>query len=83
VPYQLAVDQARADLEVAKAALETQRRFLSTQRSNATVAADQTQSAETNLDLANRTVERLRPLADKGYVPTQQLDQARRRSATP
>jgi membrane fusion protein, multidrug efflux system len=76
VPYQLTVDQARANLEVAKAALETQRRFLSTQRSNAAVAADQTQSAETNLDLANRTVERLRPLADKGYVPTQQLDQA-------
>jgi multidrug efflux system membrane fusion protein len=76
VPHQLAVDQARADLEVAKAALETQRRFLSTQRSNAAVAADQTQSAETNLDLTNRTVERLRPLADKGYVPTQQLDQA-------
>jgi multidrug efflux system membrane fusion protein len=76
VPYQLAVDQTRADLEVAKAALETQRRFLSTQRSTAVVAADQTRSAETNLDLATRTTERLRPLAAKGYVPTQQLDQA-------
>jgi membrane fusion protein, multidrug efflux system len=76
VPYQLAVDQARASLQVAKAALETQRRFLSTQRSTATVAADQTQSAETNLALATRTVERLRPLATRGYVPTQQLDQA-------
>ncbi|HET6238681.1 MAG TPA: multidrug transporter subunit MdtN [Acetobacteraceae bacterium] len=76
VPYQLAVDQARANLDVAKAALETQRRFLSTQRSTALVAADQTRSAETNLDLATRTVERLRPLAAKGYVPIQQLDQA-------
>jgi multidrug efflux system membrane fusion protein len=76
VPYQLAVDQARANLEIAKATLETQRRFLSTQRSTAVVAADQTQSAETNLALATRTVERLRPLAAKGYVPTQQLDQA-------
>ena len=76
VPYHLVVDQARANLEVAKAALETQRRFLSTQRSTAVVAADQTQSAETNLALATRTVERLRPLAAKGYVPTQQLDQA-------
>jgi membrane fusion protein, multidrug efflux system len=76
VPYQLVVDQARADLAVAKAALETQRRFLSTQRSTAVVAADQTRSAETNLELATRTVERLRPLAAKGYMPTQQLDQA-------
>ncbi len=76
VPYQLVVDQARANLNVAKATLETQRRFLSTQQSNAVVAADQTRSAETNLDLANRTVERLRPLAGKGYVPIQQLDQA-------
>jgi multidrug efflux system membrane fusion protein len=76
VPYQLVVDQARANLQVAKAALETQRRFLSTQRSTAVVAADQTRSAETNLELATRTVERLRPLAAKGYVPAQQLDQA-------
>ena len=76
VPYQLVVDQARASLDAAKAALETRRRFLSTQRSTAAVAADQTRSAETNLDLATRTVERLRPLAAKGYVPIQQLDQA-------
>jgi membrane fusion protein, multidrug efflux system len=76
VPYQLAVDQARANLEVAQAALETRRRILSTQRSTAVVAGDQVRSAETNLDLATRTVNRLRPLAGKGFVPTQQLDQA-------
>jgi multidrug efflux system membrane fusion protein len=76
VPYRLAVEQARADLAIAEAALETQRRVLSTQRSAATIAADQVQRAVTNLDLATRTVERLRPLAAKGYVPTQQLDQA-------
>jgi multidrug efflux system membrane fusion protein len=76
VPYQFAVDQARANLDIAKASLETQRRYLSTQRSNAAVAADQTRSAESNLALATRTVERLRPLAAKGYTPTQQLDQA-------
>jgi membrane fusion protein, multidrug efflux system len=75
-PYQFAVDHARANLAVAKAALETQRRLLSTQRSTAVVAADQTRSAQTNLDLATRTVTRLRPLAGQGYVPIQQLDQA-------
>lgn len=76
VPYQLAVNQARASLDVAKAALDTQRRIVSTQQSAAVIAADQVRRAETNLDLAARTVERLRPLAAKGYVPTQQLDQA-------
>lgn len=76
VPYQLVVDQAQANLDIAKAALDTQHRFLSTQRSTATVAADQEHSAETNLELATRTVERLRPLTAKGYVPIQQLDQA-------
>jgi multidrug efflux system membrane fusion protein len=76
VPYRLAVDQARANLDIAQATLETRRRALSTQRSTATVAADQTRSAETNLSLATRTVDRLRPLAAQGYVPTQQLDQA-------
>jgi multidrug efflux system membrane fusion protein len=75
-PYRLAVEQAQSDLDLAQAALETQRRVLSTQRSAATVAADQVRRAITNLDLATRTVERLRPLAAKGYVPTQQVDQA-------
>jgi multidrug efflux system membrane fusion protein len=76
VPYRLALDQARANLDIAQATLDTRHRVLSTQRSTAIVAADQTRSAETNLNLATRTVERLRPLATQGYVPTQQLDQA-------
>ena len=75
-PYRLAVDQVRADLGVARAALETQARAVETQRSAAAVAADQVKRAETNLDLATRTVARLRPLAEKGYAPKQQLDQA-------
>ena len=76
IPHKLAVQQAQADVELAEAALETHARRLSTQRSAALVAKDQTQRATTNLDLAARTVERLRPLAAKGYVPVQQLDQA-------
>jgi membrane fusion protein, multidrug efflux system len=62
LPYRLAVEQSAADLGIAS--------------SNAAVAADQTKSAQDNHDLAKRTVERLRPLAAKGYVPQQQLDQA-------
>jgi multidrug efflux system membrane fusion protein len=75
-PYRLAVAQAQADLDLARAALDTQRRTVSTQRSASTIANDQIRRANANLDLAGRTVERLRPLAAKGYVPTQQLDQA-------
>jgi membrane fusion protein, multidrug efflux system len=76
VPHRIAVTQAEADLAVAEAALDTQERLLSTQRSAAQVATEQVKRAETNLELAKRTVERLSPLAIKGYVPTQQLDQA-------
>ena len=62
LPYRLAVEQSGAELGIA--------------RSNAAVAADQTKSAKDNHDLATRTLERLRPLAAKGYAPQQQLDQA-------
>jgi membrane fusion protein, multidrug efflux system len=62
LPYRLALDQAAADLGIA--------------RSNAAVAVDQTKSAQEDHDLAARTLERLRPLASNGYVPQQQLDQA-------
>jgi multidrug efflux system membrane fusion protein len=76
VPYQLAVDQAEADLGVAVAALDAQRRVIATEQSNLQIAAEQIKRAQTNYDLAARTTDRLRPLAGKAYVPTQQLDQA-------
>lgn len=76
VPYQLAVNQAAANLDLARATLETQARLVSTQRSNAVIAAEQTRRAQTNVALSERTEERLRPLTAKGYVPEQQLDQA-------
>jgi len=61
-PYRLVVEQTAADLGIA--------------RSNAAVAADQTNSARQDHDLAARTLGRLRPLASNGYAPQQQLDQA-------
>ena len=75
-PYQLLVAQAEADLALARAQLGTQHRAVATQRSNAAIAGDQTATAQANYELATRTAERLRPLTAKGYVPTQQLDQA-------
>jgi len=76
LPYQLLVSQAHADLALAEAQLDTQRKYVSTQRSNATIARDQTTNAKANYELATRTAARLRPLTAKGYVPSQQLDQA-------
>lgn len=75
-PYQLNVAQAESDLNLARAQLETQRRALSTQRSAVVVAGDQKRRAIADRELAARTVERLRPLAELGYIPRQQLDQA-------
>lgn len=77
VPLQLVVNQAEAELALARASLDRERRGVNTQRSTATLAAEQTNKARANLALAQRTTQRLQPLEVKGYVPTQQLDQAR------
>ena len=76
LPFQLAVAQAEADLAIAEAELDTRQRLLFSERSNATIASDQIRRAQTNSELAARTVERLGPLADRGFVPKQQFDQA-------
>jgi multidrug efflux system membrane fusion protein len=76
LPYRLAVAQAEADLALAEAELDTRRRVLATERSNAAIAEEQAKRAWTNGKLAARTVERLGPLADRGFVPKQQFDQA-------
>jgi membrane fusion protein, multidrug efflux system len=63
-------------LGVAVGALDTRQRTIATDKSNATIASEQIKRAQTNLELATRSVERLRPLVAKAYVPTQQFDQA-------
>ena len=76
VPYRFAVAQAEADLSIAEAQLDTRRRVLATQRSAAVIAGQTTKTAQENHELADRTLERLRPLAAGGFVPKQQFDQA-------
>lgn len=76
VPYRLLLAQTRADLELARAALDTRRRTIVGERANSVIADDQTSKAAHNYELASRNVQRLAPLAAKGYVPVQQLDQA-------
>lgn len=77
VPYQQAVAQARADLALAHASRATQGRAISTQRSASAIAGDQIARAEANFALAQLTVARLQPLAEKSYIPQLQLDQAK------
>ncbi len=50
--------------------------LIATETANLAVARAQVERARTNHDLALRTVERLKPLQDKAFVPTQQFDQA-------
>lgn len=74
--YQLLVDQAEAQLDIAQAALTMRGRHTRAETANASIADQQIQRARTNLALAERTVKRLQPLAAKNYVPQQQLDTA-------
>jgi multidrug efflux system membrane fusion protein len=74
--YQLALDQARANLKLATATADTQGRMVATQTSEAAIAREGVTRAETNLAHVRRTAERLRPLADANHVPRQQYDAA-------
>jgi len=77
VPYQINVAAAEANLDVARATVGSKRRLVSTQRYDAAIATEQINRAKDNLALSQRTQDRLAPLAAKGYVPEQQLDQAK------
>lgn len=74
--YQLAVEQARANLRVAVASAQSQGRLVSTKASEAEIAREGVRRAETNLAQVRRTAERLRPLAEANHVPRQQYDAA-------
>jgi multidrug efflux system membrane fusion protein len=76
-PYALRLRQARAQLEVAQAALDARGRGVAGARANAAIAQEQIARAQDNYGLSARTSERLAPLAAKGYVAQEQLDQAR------
>ena len=75
--YELRVEQARAELAVANAALSTRERQIRAETANATIADEQIKRAQANLELARNTQQRLEPLARKGYVTQQDLDTAR------
>lgn len=74
--YQLAVDQAKADLDIAIAANRDQERSIRAQQANVAIADEQVRRAQSNLDLADQTLRRLLPMKDGGYVSAQQIDDA-------
>ena len=75
--YELAVAQARADLEIAEAAARDRVRGIEAERANAQIAAEQVERARANLDLATQTLDRLLPMEARGFVSKQQIDDAR------
>lgn len=75
--YRLRVEQAKAELKAAQAALDAKRRQLQAERSNVVIANEQIERARSNLQLTEKTLQRLVPLAKKGYVTTQQVDDAK------
>lgn len=74
--YETNLAAAEAQLDISRAAVGSKSRLIKTQDTNTLVAAEQIRRAEQNLDLSIRTEERLQPLAESGYVPRQQLDNA-------
>ncbi len=75
--YQTNVAVAEAQLSIAHAAASSKKRLVTSQRWNAEIASGQIKRAQENLALSQRTQDRLGPLAAKGYIPQQQLDQAK------
>lgn len=75
--YRLRVDQAKAELKAAQSALDAKRRQIFAEQSNSAIANEQITRARTNLELTQKTLDRLVPLSKKGFVTAQQVDDAR------
>ncbi len=76
------VAQAKAQLASVQAQLATDINQVASQVSKAQAAATAVKSAEAQSALANVTVGRLAPLGARGYVSTEQVDQARTTART-
>ncbi len=75
--YRLRVAQAEAELKSAQAIRHAKQRQINAELSNVTIANEQIKRALTNLELTKKTLDRLIPLSEKGYVTKQQIDDAR------
>lgn len=75
--YALRVNQAKAELLIAEAALKNKQRVIVAETSNSEVAEEQIKRALVNLALTTQSLKRLEPLLAKGFVTAQQVDDAR------
>jgi multidrug efflux system membrane fusion protein len=76
-PYQMQLQQARAQVAALKAQIGLTGRQVQSQNSGALAADSQVQKATDQLKYAQDTRQRLEPLVSPGYVTQQQLDEAR------
>ena len=76
-PYRLRVDEAAAQVRTLEASLAVQSRQVASQQNKAESARTGIGSATAQLALATVTRSRLEPLGARGYVPAEQVDQAR------
>jgi membrane fusion protein, multidrug efflux system len=76
-PFELRLRQARAQVAALKAQIGLTSRQVRSQMSGADAAATQINHARAQLALAQDTLQRLEPLLAKGYVTSQQVDEAR------
>ena len=76
-PYRLRMDQARAQLQSLQAQLAVQADQVVSETAKAAAAQGGVGSAQAELALATLTLTRLQPLGRRGFVTSQQVDQAR------
>ena len=76
-PFQLRLRQAHAQVAALKAQIGLTGRQVTSQKYGADAASTQINQARAQLELAQDTLKRLEPLLGKGYVTTQQMDEAR------
>lgn len=76
-PFEMKLRQASAQVAALQAAIDLTGRQVTAQGSGAEAAAHEEERASQQLALARNTRARLEPLAAKGFVTAQQMDQAR------
>ena len=76
-PYRLRLEQARAQVAALEASIKVQTDQVASQIARARAAETGTGSAQAQLELALSTLARLEPLGRQGFVPEEQVDQAR------
>ena len=76
-PYRLRLEQARAQVQGLEANIKVQTDQVASQGARAKAAETGIGSAQAQLELALSTLARLEPLGRQGFVPKEQVDQAR------